>query len=163
MVQRGFCGVNSLSRSQALSRVVEVAQGVFLPSIFGLDLGLMERPLILFGSRRGLDCTFRITDIVLTGIIILSSHYYASRLQCGLLAEFHQRDFELSVWLPRKYGAGILLNSSRGARLRHSSMEGWNPSRHGCLRKRPCEPDGCRAVRAGITNRAFPPLRPSAS
>ena len=67
MVQRGFRGVNSLSTSQALSRVVEVAQGVFLPIIFAFGPEFEERPLISFGSRRGLDCSFRIIDIVLIG------------------------------------------------------------------------------------------------
>src|SRR5262245_29074694 len=38
MVQRGLCGVNNLSTSQALSRVVEVAQGVLRPTDFGFDL-----------------------------------------------------------------------------------------------------------------------------
>ena len=51
MVQRGFCGVNSLSTSQALSRVVEVAQGVFLRIIFAFGLGFEKRPLISCDSR----------------------------------------------------------------------------------------------------------------
>src|SRR5262249_49745469 len=34
-------------------------------------------------------------------------------------------------------------SSRKGRQFRHSSMEGWNPDRHGCLRRRPCEP-GCR-------------------
>src|SRR5262249_5624304 len=33
--------------------------------------------------------------------------------------------------------------SSRTPRFRHSSMERWNPGRHGCLRTHPREP-GCR-------------------
>ena len=46
MVQRGFRGVNSLSTSQALSRVVEVAQGVFLRITVVFDFGFEERLVI---------------------------------------------------------------------------------------------------------------------
>jgi hypothetical protein len=51
MVQRGFCGVNSRSTSQALSRVVEVAQGVFLRIIFAFGFRFEERPLISCDTR----------------------------------------------------------------------------------------------------------------
>jgi hypothetical protein len=61
MVQRGFRGVNSLSTSQALSSVVEVAHGVFLATIFGFDLEFKERPLISCDARC-LDFVFLNTD-----------------------------------------------------------------------------------------------------
>jgi hypothetical protein len=46
MVQRGFWRVNRLSTSQALSRVVDVAHGVFLTTIFAF--GLREDLGVLF-------------------------------------------------------------------------------------------------------------------
>ena len=55
MVQRGFRGVNSLSTSQALSRVVEVAQGVFLRITVVFDFGFEERLLISDDWSRRLD------------------------------------------------------------------------------------------------------------
>jgi len=51
MVQRGFWGVNNLSTSQALSKLVDVDQGVFLATVFGFDLEFKERPLISCDSR----------------------------------------------------------------------------------------------------------------
>jgi hypothetical protein len=37
-----------------------------------------------------------------------------------------------------KYAAGgVSVSSSRISRLRHSSMERWNPDRHGCPRTHP--------------------------
>jgi hypothetical protein len=51
MVQRGFCGVNSRSTSQALSRVVEVAQGVFLRIIFAFGFRFEEWPLFSSDTR----------------------------------------------------------------------------------------------------------------
>ena len=51
MVHRGFCGVNSRKTSQALSKVVEVDQGVRLPIIFGFGNEIEGRPLIRGGLR----------------------------------------------------------------------------------------------------------------
>src|SRR4029077_10553050 len=48
-----------------------------------------------------------------------------------------------SVFL-RKYHERSFAQMNAGAfQFRHSSMERWNPGRHGRLRKHPCEP-GCR-------------------
>jgi hypothetical protein len=55
MFQRGFRGVNSISTSQALSRVVEVAQGVFLRITVVFDFGFEERLLISADWSRRLD------------------------------------------------------------------------------------------------------------
>jgi hypothetical protein len=71
MVQRGFCGVNSLSTSQALSRVVEVAQGVFLLTVFGFGLELRGRRLLSCDSRC-LD--FDLLTIYFRFTIALSCH-----------------------------------------------------------------------------------------
>jgi hypothetical protein len=60
MVQRGFRGVNSLSTSQALSRVVEVAQGVFLRTMFVLDLGN--------GRFRAIGFALRVIGMVLSAL-----------------------------------------------------------------------------------------------
>ena len=90
MVHRGFCGVNSLSTSQALSRVVEVAQGVFLTTTFGFDFEVKERPPILTDRSRWLDFALPVIDTVLVGFIILTSHHFCnphlnSRLGCWLI------------------------------------------------------------------------------
>ena len=106
MVHRGFCGVNRLSRSQALSSVVEVAQGVFLPMIFGFDLEFKERPLISCDARC-LDFVFLSTD---------TNIYYAlsSRFKCcKYIAEVACRILRLN------YIQG-LFSLSNFSRLHHS-------------------------------------------
>jgi hypothetical protein len=55
IVQRGRSGVKRLSTSQALSSVVEVAQGFFLPTLFAFGLGLEEWSLIARDGTRRLD------------------------------------------------------------------------------------------------------------
>src|SRR5262245_9548105 len=75
MVQRGLCGVNSRSTSQALSSVVEVAQGVFLRTIFAFGFGCEERPLTSCDLSRRLDFTLPVINMVPVEIIILSSYY----------------------------------------------------------------------------------------
>ena len=90
MVHRGFCDVNSRSTSQALSKVVEVAQGVFLTTTFGFDFEVKERPPILTDRSRLLDFALPVIDTVLVRFIILTSHHFCnphvnSRLGCWLI------------------------------------------------------------------------------
>src|SRR5262249_24157113 len=90
MVHRSFCVVNSLSTSQALSRVVEVAQRVFLTTTFGFDFEVKERPPILTDRSRWLDFALPVIDTILVGFIILASHHFCnphlnSRLGCWLI------------------------------------------------------------------------------
>src|SRR5262249_55030035 len=107
MVHRGFCGVNSLSTSQALSRVVEVAQGVFLTTTFGFDFEVKERPPILTDRSRWLDFALPVIDTVLVGFIILTSHHFCNphlKLATRLLANPREGDFESSSPNPLEIG-----------------------------------------------------------
>ena len=67
MVHRDFCGVNSLSTSQALSSVVEVAQGVFLANILGVGLVAVKRPPIWCDRWPWVDFDLAFIDIVFIG------------------------------------------------------------------------------------------------
>ena len=105
MVQRGFWRVNSLSTSQALSRVVDVAQGVFLTAIFAFGLGFEGRLLVSCNRSRRLDFALPVIDTVLIGVIILTSHRLCKpqlKLVNRLLSDYHQRDSESSRLNPLK-------------------------------------------------------------
>jgi len=160
MVHRGFCGVNSLNTSQALSRVVEVAQGVFLTAIFAFGLGFEERPLVSSNRSRRLEFALPFIAIVFIGHIRECPSLWkpAAQLVNRLWLISNSEFSESFVLLPRKIQRRDFAKFEQRPSIvsfQHGVLESRSTR---CLRKNPCKPgyvSKARSESAGMTNRAF--------